>query len=31
VSERVAALTREMAAGTIAIPDDYSGPEFSVA
>ena len=31
VGERVAALTREMAAGTIAIPDDYSGPEFSVA
>jgi basic membrane protein A len=31
VQERVAAYTREMAAGRIAIPDDYTGPEFSVA
>jgi basic membrane protein A len=31
VQDRVAALTREMAAGSIAIPDDYAGPEFGVA
>jgi basic membrane protein A len=31
VGDRVAAFTREMAAGSIAIPDDYTGPEFRVA
>jgi basic membrane protein A len=31
VRERVVALTREMAAGKIAIPVEYNGPEFSVA
>ncbi len=31
VEERIAALTRQMAAGTIAVPDQYDGPEFAVS
>jgi basic membrane protein A len=31
VRSRVAALTKEMAAGAIAIPETYSGPEFMPA
>jgi len=31
VEERIAALTRQMAAGTIAVPDRYDGPEFAVS
>lgn len=31
VRERVAALTQQMAVGTIAIPDQYDGPEFAVS
>jgi basic membrane protein A len=31
VRERIAALTQQMAVGTIAIPDQYDGPEFAVS